>query len=84
MKNKMTQWGAGLLAALMLAGSLAGCATPDPEDPAQTTAGETTTDTNGTTAAEETKGINQILDEKLDELGEIDYGGKDFAVLYND
>ncbi len=85
MKTKITKISALLLAVLMMAGSFAACAdTTEPEETkADTTAGTTGDTAAGTTVETETADPNQELKDALEALGEIDYGKKEFGVLYS-
>ena len=71
MKTKLTKLLSLLLAGLMLLSGFVACA-DQTDDPAEQTSG-------GTTNEDETKDPVQAA---LDDLGEIDYGGREFTVLY--
>lgn len=71
MKTKLTKLLSLLLAGLMLLSGFVACA-DQTDDPAEQTSG-------GTTNEDETKDSVQAA---LDDLGEIDYGGREFTVLY--
>ncbi len=82
MKTKITKLSALFLAALMLVGSFAACATTDEnkETKAETTAG-TSAGTSGT-GETETADPDQALKDALAALGEIDYDNREFGVIY--
>ncbi len=73
MKTKMTRLLSLLLATLLLTSTLAACAdVKDPNDPAETTGKVSETEA-------ETQDPAQAV---LDEIGKIDFGGKEFGILY--
>lgn len=73
MKTKATKWLCLLLAGLMLVGTLAACGKGE-QGTDETKAG-----TNAVTEVDTTDPAKAALDA----LGEIDWGGEDFTVLYN-
>ncbi len=76
MKTKLTRGLCLLLALLMMAGTLAACANEadDPND---------TQGSSGTEAVSEADTLDEA-EEALKILGELDWGGREFTVLYND
>lgn len=77
MKTKVSKLLAPLLAGMMLLGSLAACGNPE-ENP-----GESGTGTGGQTDAASEGETADPAKAALDALGEIDYGGRELAVLYD-
>ena len=71
MKNKLTKLSCLILAGILLVSVLAACALPE------NIGGATSEKENGSVDA------GDAVQNALDELGEIDWGGEEFAVLYN-
>ncbi len=82
LKNKLTKLSALLLAALMLAGSFTACGNSQEDE--ETKAPTSADTSSGSTGENETDDPDKVLKDALAALGEIDYDGRDFTVLYAD